>query len=676
MRRAGWRTPFWVRVLACAVMAGPCLVLSVPALAFEWSDLDFFGLFGDKPTAPNLKTLPYKIEFDVADAPSDLTQALKDASILYRLRTDAPADGQTLVRRAQTDLAPLLDAMWGAGYYNGTVALDVAGVPVRADGGVGTVGSSAARAAESFRNRAPVPVSIKAAPGELFRFRTIVFTDGSGRPFTPEELPRRAIKIKPGDPARSADIRVAQAAIVDYFRAQSYPLAKATTIRPIVYHPQRAMDVTIAVDPGPKAPFGEVSVSGKSDVDPAVVRSHIYVEPGDPYSPEAVAEIRKSVLQLPAISSVRVHEPERLDRKGQLPVDVEVADRPLRVVGFSARYSTLDGPALHTYWQHRNLFGGGESLRLEGDIFVPPRFNTSFMDTVKDFHPSDLGGRARISYVKPALGGSRNDLLLDGMFERDRTGGDRFGGYEAQRVQVDAVIRHRFNRTFTAQIGVRGEVGETKDTLGEVDYHLIGMPMAVTYDSTDKLLDPTKGWRVTASTTPYPGFLGSSVGIWESRIGASTYYSLDDSDRIILAGRIGLGSVTGAPLAEIPATHRFYAGGGNSVRGYRYRSLSPLGPTGEVIGGRSLLEASFETRFKITDSIGVVPFFDIGGAYDNSVPNLSSFQDFQDELHYAAGLGFRYYTAIGPIRVDAAVPLNKREGDRSFAIYVGIGQAF
>jgi translocation and assembly module TamA len=267
-------------------------------------------------------------------------------------------------------------------------------------------------------------------------------------------------------------------------------------------------------------------------------------------------------------------------------------------------------------------------------------------------------------------------LLLDGMFERDRTGGDRFGGYESRRVQVDAAIRHRFNRTFTAQVGLRAEQGETKDSMGEVDYTLVGVPVSVTYDSTDRLLDPTKGWRVTATTTPYPEFFGSSVGIWESRVGASTYYSLDDSDRIILAGRIGLGSVAGASLAEIPATHRFYAGGGSSVRGYRYRSLSPLGPTGEVIGGRSLIEASFETRFKVTDTIGIVPFFDIGGAYDTSVPNFSSLQDFRDELHYAAGVGFRYYTAIGPIRLDAAFPLNKREGDRSFAIYVGIGQAF
>jgi translocation and assembly module TamA len=145
---------------------------------------------------------------------------------------------------------------------------------------------------------------------------------------------------------------------------------------------------------------------------------------------------------------------------------------------------------------------------------------------------------------------------------------------------------------------------------------------------------------------------------------------LDDEARFVLAGRVAVGSVSGAGLGEIPASHRFYAGGGGSVRGYRYRSLSPLGPTGEVIGGRSLFEAALETRIKITDTLGLVPFLDMGGAFESSYP------DFSEDLRYAAGLGLRYYTAVGPIRLDVATPLNPRDGDKSWALYIGIGQAF
>jgi translocation and assembly module TamA len=437
-------------------------------------------------------------------------------------------------------------------------------------------------------------------------------------------------------------------------------------IKPVVYHRLAVMDVTLVVDPGPVAPFGSIVVGGRSNVDPRVVMSHIYIEPGDPYSPEAIADARKSVLTIPAISSVRIREAERLDARGGLPITAEVTDRKPRVIGFSARYSTLDGPALRTYWQHRNLFGGAESLRLEADVFVPPRFDHSFEDTLRDFRTNDLGGRFRASFVKPALAGSRYDFLLDGLVERDRTGGDVFGGYDSKRLEVTAALRRRFSRTFSAQVGLTGTAGETSDTLGVVEYQLVGLPVSVTYDSTDRLLDPTKGWRVTASATPYLG----SVGLFETRLRASHYYALDEDARFVLAGRVGVGSITGPSLAEIPADHRFYAGGGGSVRGYRYRSLSPLGPTGQVVGGRSLVEAAAELRVKVTDTIGIVPFFDVGGAFDAAYP------DFREELRYAAGLGLRYYTGIGPIRLDLAVPLNPRDGDQSFAVYVGIGQAF
>jgi len=642
-----------------------CLGLAWPGAALAFDILGLFGL-GEKPPAVSQQTLPYELTVEVE--PDDLSQSLKDASQLYALRQDAPPDGQALARRAEADLAPLIDALWGAGYYDATVAIDVAGVPLQLQQ---SRVDAAAAAAERHRARTLVPVRIRATPGPLFTLRDIRITDARTRaPFPPEELPPRIVRIKPGDPARAADLRAAQAAIVDHFRDHSHPLAKIASITPVVDHARKIMDVAIVVDPGPRAPFGDVTVSGQSNVDPAVVRSHVYIERGDPYSPKVLADTRKSVLQLPAISSVRIREPDRLAPDGTLPIVVEVADRKPRVVGFSAQYSTLDGPALRAYWQHRNLFGGAESLRLEGEVFVPPRVDSSFFDTVQNFSWSDLGGRFKASFVKPALQGTRNDLLIDALAEKDRTGGDQYGGYDSRRVLATAALRHRFSQTFSVQGGVAAEVGETSDSLGIVDYQLVGLPVSLTYDSTDRLLDPTKGIRVTAAATPYPSFLGSSINLFETIVRASAYHAVDDEARVILAGRVALGALVGPALADIPSNHRFYAGGGGSVRGYRYRSLSPLGPTGQVIGGRSLLEASFEARVKITDTIGLVPFFDVGGAFDSSYP------DFDEPLRYAAGIGLRYYTAIGPIRLDAAVPLNPREGDQSFAVYLGIGQAF
>jgi translocation and assembly module TamA len=658
-------SPPWRKALlfsACLVCAGG--LVGNEALAF-----DFFGLFGskDKPPVATPNSLPYSLTFDIAGDRKAVERTLQDSSTLYKLREDAPLEGDSLVRRAQADFGPLLDALWGLGYYNATLDFDIGGLIVR----TGDNPTAASRIAESYRGRAAVPIQVRINTGPLFELRDIQVNDSrTRRPFSPEELPRKIIKLEPGDPARAADLRAAQARMVDHFRAQSRPLAKAVAINPVVDHPSRAMDVAYLLNPGPIASIGNITVSGTQNVDPAVVRSFIYLEPGDPYSPEVLADTRKSVATIQALGSVRIREAEALDESGRLPIFVEVTERKPRVIGFSARYSTIDGPALHGYWEHRNLFGGAERLRLESDIFLAPRNDGTEIKRIGDLEPSDIGGRFRASFLKPALGGTRNDLLIDGVAERDRTGGDRFGGYTSRFVDGTTFIRHRLSDTFSVQAGVQVQKGQSSDVLGQIDYLVVGTPASLTYDSTDRPLDPTRGWRINAAVTPYPEFLGSTVGMVIGTASASTYYALDEDARFVLAGRVGLGAITGADLDEIPANFRFFAGGGGSVRGFRYRSLGPTGPFGIVVGGRSLLEASFEARIKVTDTIGIVPFVDAGGAFESGYP------DFKDDIRVSAGVGLRYYTAIGPIRLDVAAPLDRRPGDRPVSLYVSIGQAF
>lgn len=634
-------------------------VSAAPAIA-----LDLFGwLRGgrDAPPPPGPEALSYSLDFTVGGDDKRLQQVLKDASTLQSLQSDPPPDAAALVSRAEADLPRLIDALWGAGYYNARVTINVAGVPLSLQA---ARTDAAGRAVAAYRSRALVPIQIVADPGPQFVLRDVAVRDArTERPFPPGELPPRVVKLEPGDPARSADIIAAQARIVDHFRSQSRPFAKVSSQDPVVFHPERVMDLGLGVDPGPRAGIGAIAISGAENVDPAVVRSFIYTEPGDPYSPAELASMRKSISQIEALSSVRIRQGEALDAYGNLPLFVELTERPPRVVGASVQYSTTDGPAVRAYWAHRNLFGGAERLRLEGSVFYltedggqPDRDQKSTWE--------DLGGRFRASFLKPALWGTRNDLLVDALVERDRT-----EGYTSRLANVTAGIRHRFSETFSVQGGIEYERGQTTDVLGQIDYTLVGLPVSLSYDSTDNLLNPTEGIRVLASVTPYPEFLGSSVPMTIARGTASAYFSLDEEDRYILAGRLGLGSIVGADLDEIPANRRFFAGGGGSVRGYRYRTL---GPTflGEPVGGRSLLEASLEARIKITDTIGIVPFVDAGTAFESSIPDLD------ERVRVSAGLGLRYYTGIGPIRLDVAVPVNPERGDPSYAIYVGIGQAF
>jgi len=642
----------------------------VPAQAFDLSSLDVFGLFTkkDEPPAVSATALPYRLDFDLGDAENAkaLTRTLQDASLLYRLRQDAPPDGETLARRMAADLDPLVDALWSQGYFNADVALVVDGVTLK----VGQEpGAALVRAAEAYRNREAVPVTVRVQPGPVFQLRDVAVRE-TGADAGTIANPEKVTRLKSGDPAISSALRAAQASLVDHLRAQSRPLAKVVELRPVVDHATRIMDVTFVVDPGPLAGFGDITIGQTDEIPPAVVRSFIYLEPGDPYSPKALSDTRRSIATIPAVGSVRIREADKLDASGNLPIFVDVTERPKRLIGFSARYSTIDGPAVKTYWEHRNLFGGAERLRLEGDIFLAPRIDGTKITKIDDFQRSDLGGRFSFSFLKPALWGSRYDWLLDGVATRQRVGTNRYGGYTARYANVTTAIQRRFSDTFSVQAGIEYERGQTSDVLGQVDYTLVGIPLSLKYDSTDSLLDPTRGFRVTASVTPYPTFLGSTVGLFQAKGAFSAYYALDEDARYILAGRIGLGSISGASLDEIPSTRRFYAGGGGSVRGYAYRTLSPLGPYNQLIGGRSLFEVSLEARIKITDTIGIVPFFDAGTAFESTIP------DFKQRLQMAAGLGLRYYTAIGPIRVDVAAPLNPRKGDKPVALYVSIGQAF
>jgi translocation and assembly module TamA len=629
---------------------------------------DFFGLWSwdESPPPVSSTAISYGVTIDLTGGDKGLKSAVQDASSLYKLRKDAPPDGDALARRAESDFGPIIDALWGAGYYDAavTISIDRASMSI-----LSTDIAGFARAAEAYRNRAPAPVSIIVDPGPLFSIHSVRVLGPAGAGLSEAELPARIVRLKPGDPAAAADLRAVQARIVDYFRKEGRPLAKVASIAPVVDHAAHVMDVTFTVDPGPVAPFGEATMNGPHNFNPAIARSFLYIYPGEPYSPLAVAGARNSIRQIPAVGGVRITEGTALDAYGRLPYTVDVEDRLPYAVGASAKYSTTNGPADQVYWEDRNVFGGAERLRLQADVFYAPPWYVTSQD-IRSFSIDDIGWRFSASFLKPALWGTPNDLLVDALGERVSTSGAGFFGYEAEDADVTAALRHRFNQDFWVQAGVEAQTGVATDALGRVNYTLIGVPVSANYDTTDSKLDPTRGVRMNASVDGFPTAFGSSVDLIQAKARASAYYSIDPDSRFVLAGLVGAGAMGGAELADIPANWRFYAGGGGSVRGYAYNSLGPYGPFGAVIGGRSLFQLSAELRVRVTDTIGIVPFFDAGNAYASNFPNFSA------PLYKAVGVGLRYYTAIGPIRADVAFPLEQRPGAGRVAFYVSVGQAF
>src|SRR5690606_30570036 len=327
-------------------------------------------------------------------------------------------------------------------------------------------------------------------------------------------------------------------------------------------------------------------------------------------------------------------------------------ERKHRYLGAGATFSSTEGVGLEGYWGHRNLFGRAEKLRLQGSI---SRIGSGL---------KRLSYNAGIMFEKPGVLGPASK------FTSSLKGGVEFpDAYEKRFVDARAGFSYDLTRRQRLSGEVRVEWSRVTDVLNPApkSHLLVSIPVQYVFDARDNRLDPKNGYRLLAYGEPtYDALTGAAF--FKARGAASAYRAFDPEGRFVLAGRVAGGSIIGSSLADIPADRRFYAGGGGSVRGYAYQGIGPhVG--GKPTGGRSYAEASVEMRIKVTDSIGIVPFFDAGTVSTGSVPDFS-------DIRLGAGLGLRYATPFGPLRIDAGVPLDRRPGDPGFGIYAGIGQAF
>lgn len=603
--------------------------------------------------------VPYVTTIQVDGADASVEKIATETSTLKTLEKDPPPGPPGLVGRAKADIERISAALMATGRYGAIVDVTIAGVSVSS--------TSAPDAAQ--RGPRPVPAVIKISPGPVFTFGR-VDVKALDRGAAETDLKLRKTGLKTGDPAPSTVIFGAESKIVDELRAAGYPFAATKGRDAIADHNRKQLDVTITVAAGPRAAFGEVTIKGTKDVDPTVVRGRVPFEPGDRYDPEKITELKEEIAKLDVFSSVRIREGTEPDASGRVPVAIEVEEKKFRYVGAAAKYDTIDGASVLGYWGHRNLFGGAEKLRLEA--------GASRLISNK---PADYEYKVGAHFEKPGIITGFDDLLIDVIAQRERP-----DAYWRDGVTGVVGIRRRLTSDFSLQVGVEGDVSKIRDTFGEERFLLVGLPVIATFDNTDNKLDPTEGVRATLQAAPYFNQKGTQKSLNVFKGQASSYWAFDEDGRYILAGKIGLGSIVGPTTTEdVPANRRFFAGGGGSIRGFAYQSASPYCDffkipkppkaldchTDQPIGGRSLFEASVEARIKVTDTIGVVPFVDLGAAFDSAYPNFS------ENIRVGAGLGLRYYTAIGPIRLDVATPvMGRSSNDPRVAFYVSIGQAF
>ena len=627
------------RFLLCALLSGTAAVTHTPtANAFELFGFKLFG--SDKENGEDIvDPLHYTVTLTVIGDDENLRETLDEASSLVQ-DVKRPVSGSLgLLAKARSDREQLVAALYSEARYDGVVEIAIDGqaiddLPPDADFGAG-----------------PVPVTITVDPGVVFTLDEIRLK-GDAASLMPAEF-----GLIPGGAAGSGAILKAEAEIVRRLKEEGRPLAVITGRDVVADHDTATLDVTLAVEAGPVAGYGPTTVSGAETMDRGFTAYVTGLKEGKQYSPREIEEARDRLLALGVFSSVTVREGTALDASGQIPIEVEVSERKLRYYGVGATFSSTEGLGVEGYWGHRNLFGRGETLRIEGAI---GRIGD---DDVSDV--SKLNYNAAILFEKPGVIGPDSKF-----FSRFRTVYEHPDAYDRFSTEIAAGVSYQFTREQSASAEVSLEYEDVTDFFHpDGQRHLIAsIPLQYVFDNRDDKLNPKRGFRALAFAEPAHDFLTGATFV-KFRGELSAYRAIDDAQRFVVAGRVAAGSILGASLEEIPADRRFYAGGGGSVRGYEYQGIGPKDPEGNPIGGRSYVELSGELRVQVTETIGIVPFVDAGTVSEDEFLGSARFK-------VGAGVGLRYLTPFGPLRIDAAVPLNRDPGDPSFAIYAGVGQAF
>ena len=616
----------------------------MPDLGVDWPDLNAKEAAPATPGAPNAQTQSatsldqgagqaryvWSIEgiAGLGNA-EELVRKFRQQSALEADRKN-PANAAQIGRRSRADADLLTQILHSQGYYDAVVEPRTE----RVDGGLRVV--------------------LSAEAGQQYHFVTVDLPGLAAAGPEAAKL-RKAFDINPGDPVIASDVIAAGTALTRSLGQNGFAGAKLGEQQIEINHQTRLASLVLPVDPGPVARFGAVRVTGKPPFSARHVATIARFRRGDLFKQSKVDDLRRALIATTLVSSADIQlVPVEGGRVVDLAVRLEPA--PSHTIAGELGYGTGQGARAEISWTDRNFFNPEGAVTLRGV----------------------LGTREQLAAVQ---------FRRSNFLERDQVlniqisaGHQKFDAYEARTVLLSADLERQSNFiwqkkwtwTYGPELLATDERGVfnlsgIKDTR---TFFIAALPASLGYDGSDNLLDPTRGFRLSGRLSPELSMHGGSFVYARAQIDASAYHPV--SDRVVLAGRVRLGTIFGTSAFDVAPSRRFYSGGGGSVRGYGYQQLGPKDVDGDPIGGRGLAEFGVEARIRLKQfggNFGIVPFFDGGSLTTKSLPTLGN-------LRYAAGLGVRYYSSFGPIRIDVGVPLNRQKGDGPVAVTVSLGQAF
>nr|WP_087573125.1 autotransporter assembly complex family protein [Sphingomonas sp. CDS-1] len=561
---------------------------------------------------------------EIADA--QFTTRFKELSALQQ-GEGKPANLAQINRRIKED-SDLLDRLLRAkGYYAARVRGAVAAPPPGSD---------------------KLVVTFRIVPGARYLLSSVDLTGLETTGEREAEL-RAAFPPKPGDPVDADAILAGQASLTVALAENGFPFGKVGEPEVRIDHDERKGDLDIVVNPGAYRTFGKIVMADEDLFSARHVQRIARFHPGDTYMASDVEDLRQALVATGLVSSLTMTPKDAGDGE-HVDLAIDARPAPLRTIAGELGYGTGEGYRAEVSWTHRNFFPPEGSVTLRGVLGTQEQ-------------------TASVIYRRNNF--RRRDNVLTGLLSVSNIQRD---AYDARTITLSGSLERQtnilFQKKWVWRIGGELIASDEADAFSNGNrrtFFISAIPLSLTYDGSDDLLNPTRGFRLGGRLSPELSFQNSTFGYARVQLDGSVYQPM--SDRIVLAARARFGTILGSTVDRIAPSRRFYAGGGASVRGYGYQAIGPrYGPDNDPVGGKSLAEFSLESRIRF-GNFGVVPFVDAGNISTSFLPRFR-------DLRIGAGLGVRYYSSFGPIRIDVGTPINPQSGDPKLAVYVSLGQAF
>jgi translocation and assembly module TamA len=609
---------------------------------------------------------PQSYQVDLASVGNgDIDQTLKATSDLLSLRSSAPVSPFGLIARARSDMDRLKTALESFGYYESRVIININGLPL--------TDPSLGDALTALPKGSTARVAISFTLGTLYHLRRIEI-DGE---VPPPINARDTLGLNTGQPAVAAAVLAGGSRLLAALQEQGYAFAQVEP--PIAYEAADApvLDLSFHVVAGGKVNIGDIHVEGLQRVHESLVRKRLLLHTGDPYKPSVIEAARKDLLGMNVFGQVSVQVGSNADESGGVPVTFKLRERLRHAITLNAAYSSDLGGSGGATWTDRNVFGNAEQLSFAASVI-----NLGGSDT------TGTGYDTRATYLIPDF--LRRDQSLQFTLSALK---QQLQAYDQKAQTANVTLSRKLSSVWTVSAGL----STTEETILQVidakpngsgvfvpdapttfNYTLIALPFKVVYDSTNlptALEDPRHGFRGSLTLTPTLAIGHPNATFLISVLNIATYFDLNnllplDPGRSVIAARALAGIAQGAGELSLPPDQRFYAGGTSTVRGYGYQLVGPTFPHLDTpSGGTAISAVGVEFRQRLYTNWGVAAFVDAGQV-------SASLKPLHSDVRIGTGAGMRYYTPIGPIRFDIAVPVGRRQGEDSFEVYIGLGQAF